>query len=740
MVNPFPLVTCVMPTFNRRDFVPHAIKYFQRQEYKNKELLVIDDGEDCIEDLIPKDPNIKFVRLTKKITLGAKLNLGCSTASGSVIVHWDDDDWYASDRISCQVSKLKKDKIEICGINQLVYLDVRSKTGFEYRYPENQPKWLLGSTLCYERKLWIKNNFEDINVGMDGLFVWATPPEKISVLNDSSISVHLIHDQNVSLKKTENERWHSYPLEKIKNTMKEDFEQYVTETDFTFRRRIISYHKEPVIVPKRKKFTNVYACLVHEEIHCVIDMVRNLHFNDPTSSIIILNSCANLELEQSSFPFSEFGAVIYPKIISVSHGYLHNFALSAMQFAVDNFTFDTLTIVDSDQLSLRAGYSSYLAQYFSTQSNVGLLSNRPERVTEKCVDVFTAIQAFKEYELWKPLLKSFPNGEQKFLHWSFWPSTVFTIDAIKDVLQLFNTNKLLKDIMCQTKIWATEEIILPTMVSLLGYDIKKNPCEPDLVDYKRDYTPDQLNKSFDKPTAFWVHPINRCYDDVLRKHIRKVQNEYQNPLVPQLTPADINTHAVLAPIELLAEVRQIEGWLCDAEAEMLMGYALKACQDFPEACIVEVGSYKGKATVLLGRVATSVSTKIKVYSVDMHDGILGSADQGFQHFGSSLNQFKENIKKATLCDVVIPVINKSKNLNWSLPISLLLIDGLHDYLSVCEDFMSFTNYIETGGFVAFHDYVNFYPDVISFVNGLIEKHHYQRLKLTDSLIVIQKVG
>ena len=739
MVELFPMVTCVMPTYNRRAFVPHAIKYFQRQEYKNKELLVIDDGEDSIEDLIPTDNNIKYVRLPKKITLGTKLNMGCSNASGSIIVHWDDDDWYSSDRISYQVAQLKKNKTEICGVNQLVYLDVKSETGFEYRYPKNQPKWLLGSTLCYERNLWKRNNFKDINVGMDGLFVWATPPEKISVLNDSSISVHLIHDQNVSLKKTENERWRSYPLEKIKNTMKEDFELYVTETDFTFRRRTIAYYKEPVIFPKEKHFRNIYACLVHEEPHCVIDMVRNLHYNDPTSHILIVNSNPNLELEKSSFPFNEFDAVIYPKIISVSHGYLHNFALSSMQFAIDNFMFDTLTIVDSDQLSLRKSYSAYMAQYFSTQSNVGLLSNRPERVTDKCVDVFTSAQAFKEYELWKPLLKSFPNGEQKFLHWSFWPSTVFTCDAIKDLLKLFDTNKLLKEIMCRTKIWATEEIILPTMVSLLGYDIKKNPCTPDLVNYKKDYTTNQLNRTFDKPSAFWVHPINRRYDDVLRKHIRKVQKDYRNQITPQLTTADVDTNTILAPIKLLTEIRQIEGWLSDTEAEMLMGYSLKACQEFPDACIVEVGSYKGKATVLLGRVATSVSKKIKVYGIDMHDGILGSADQGFQQFGSPLNQFKENIKKATLCNVVIPVINKSKNLNWSLPISLLLIDGLHDYLSICEDFMSFTNYIETGGFVAFHDYADFYPDVMSFVNELIVKQHFQRLKLTDSLIVLKKV-
>ena len=39
-----PLVSCIMPTYNRREFVPLAIRYFLRQDYANKELIIIDDG------------------------------------------------------------------------------------------------------------------------------------------------------------------------------------------------------------------------------------------------------------------------------------------------------------------------------------------------------------------------------------------------------------------------------------------------------------------------------------------------------------------------------------------------------------------------------------------------------------------------------------------------------------------------------------------------------------------------
>ena len=102
-MNHIPLVSCIMPTYNRRRFVPQAIKYFLRQDYPSKELIILDDGTDSVDDLIPSDDRILYFRFPEKRTLGTKLNLGCESAKGEIVAHWDDDDWYDPGRLRYKV-------------------------------------------------------------------------------------------------------------------------------------------------------------------------------------------------------------------------------------------------------------------------------------------------------------------------------------------------------------------------------------------------------------------------------------------------------------------------------------------------------------------------------------------------------------------------------------------------------------------------------------------------------------
>jgi len=733
-----PLVSCIMPTFNRRKFIPLAIHYFSRQDYNNKELIVIDDGTDPISDLIPEDADIRYYRLDKKISLGEKLNLACELSKGEIIAHWDDDDWYDTSRISYQSNSLQNGEVDVCGINHLLYLNLSTKAAYQYIYPSDQRPWLLGSSLCYSKTVWKRNPFAPVNVGMDALFVWASPSQRVKTLSNKEIAVHMIHEDNISPKKTEGSWWYKYPLEEIQKIMQEDFHSYshgrFTSPTLSVLEKNASTFSRSKPVTQTK---NIYACLVHEDEDCVIDLVRNLNYHDPASRIILYNGGENDRLISGNFPYEKYGCEIHPKPIPVRHGYLHPFALKTMKFALELDSFDTYTVVDSDQLALRKGYSQFLMNHLNSQPKVGLLSNKPEKILPTDTSVWTASQAFKEYDLWKPLLKQFPDGEEQFVHWSFWPTTVFTRDAIKDLLTLFEENLVLRDIMEKTKIWATEEIVFPTLVKLLGYNIGLNPCSPDFVSYKKSYSVNDLQAAEKNPHAFWMHPVQRAYDNPIRKQARQKSQHYidSGKTLKQTENVDL-----LRILPLLERVKKIEGWLGDLEADLLVATTLKACCSLPAPQhVVEVGSYQGKSTVVLGSVTKALFPEAKVFAIDPHEGMVGATDQGLQRVAPTLEKFMANISGAGLDNQVVLIKDYSFQVNWKLPIAFLFIDGLHDYPNVARDFWKFSPYVVPGGYIAFHDYADYYPGVKALVDELLGSGGYAKVALAESLMVVQKI-
>src|SRR5688572_11335406 len=83
-----PLVSCIMPTANRRAFVARAIGYFLRQDYPNSELFILDDGTDGVADLVPEDPRVRYERIAPGRTLGAQRNACDEASRGDMILHW----------------------------------------------------------------------------------------------------------------------------------------------------------------------------------------------------------------------------------------------------------------------------------------------------------------------------------------------------------------------------------------------------------------------------------------------------------------------------------------------------------------------------------------------------------------------------------------------------------------------------------------------------------------------------
>jgi glycosyltransferase involved in cell wall biosynthesis len=221
-----PLVSCIMPTCNRRLFVAQAIAYFLRQSYTNSELIVVDDGDDAVGDLIPAGERVRYVRLKARTTIGAKRNLACEQARGEMIVHWDDDDWMASWRLGYQVKSMAQNGADLCGLDKLLFYDPQTDRAWQYIYPCGGKFWVAGNSLCYTKSFWRENPFPNINVGEDTRFVWGGDARKMIALPDSSFYVAMIHPGNTSRKRTGDPRYHPVAAEQIRQIMGGDFEDH----------------------------------------------------------------------------------------------------------------------------------------------------------------------------------------------------------------------------------------------------------------------------------------------------------------------------------------------------------------------------------------------------------------------------------------------------------------------------------------------------------------------------------
>jgi hypothetical protein len=754
-----PLISCILPTYNRRGFLPHAIHYFLRQDYPNKELLVVDDGPDAVGDLIPADPRIRYLRLPQKITLGAKLNLCCAETRGPIIAQWDDDDWYGRDRLTRQMQALEQANADVCGISDLLYYDVRRGTGHRYIYPPQERPWLLGASLFFRRELWERIRFAEVDVGMDALFVWATPAEKVCALPEPRFAVHLIHSDNISPKSPQGAWWSDHPVGDIADVLGEDWQYYASDGQTLScprpRPPVAAEAPGQVSVDvvalddarPAPRARNVYACLVHESRESVIDLCRILRNVDKESTILLYNGGNDSALLAPDPIFDRLGVVVHPSPRPMRWGALHHFALDCMRFARADEPFESMTIVDSDQLALRPGWPARIQECLNRDRGIGLLGNQAERLPPT-TDNAAAITAWQELELWRPFLKRFPDGENKFVHWSFWPGTVFSADAAAALVDRFDHDDELREILRQSHLWVTHEIVFPTLTALLGFRIARGPDSYKYLRYRYPYSWTELESAFADPDATWIHPVPRRLDDPLRAAVRERLGQGDAApapavTVPESTPAPEipasrpSLGEIRAPI--LDTMRQVSGWLNDDEADLLItttDQALAACPD--ARALVEIGSFRGKATTVLAGVVRSMQPEARVFAIDPHDGVVGDLERRVSHEGPTLEAFRDNVARAGLDAFVETVQAKAPDVAWSQPICLLLVDGLHDYGSVARDFRHFESFLSHSALVAFHDYADYFPGVKTFVDELLGGGRYVLVERASSLIVLRK--
>lgn len=112
-----PLISVVIPTFDRPFFLKRALKSVLKQDYYNIEIIVVVDGFSEKTQLLIEELNqtynseIKLYQTEEKVGGSEARNIGVRKSKGELIALLDDDDEWFKDKVSAQVNLINENRL-----------------------------------------------------------------------------------------------------------------------------------------------------------------------------------------------------------------------------------------------------------------------------------------------------------------------------------------------------------------------------------------------------------------------------------------------------------------------------------------------------------------------------------------------------------------------------------------------------------------------------------------------------
>lgn len=156
-----PLISCKCTTYARVDVLEESIYGFLQQEYKNKELIIVNDYP--LQTLKFNHPQIKIINVDKPFpSIGDKDDFTVSQCQGDIIAVWDDDDIALPGHLE-NINKYFLQNTDLLHWG---------RGGF-YNFDKIDEICCIGNDgMVYSRRIWEKvGGFHHENAGYDTTFV-----------------------------------------------------------------------------------------------------------------------------------------------------------------------------------------------------------------------------------------------------------------------------------------------------------------------------------------------------------------------------------------------------------------------------------------------------------------------------------------------------------------------------------------------------------------------------------------
>ena len=129
-----PVVSVVIPTFNRGHIIKDTIKSVLNQTYQNFEIIIVDDAstdntEDVIKDI---DSRIKYIKLERNSKGTKPRNVGIKLSRGDFIAFLDSDDEWLPEKLEKQLDFISKYNIsDVMCFTGVIIRDERSEVFYK---------------------------------------------------------------------------------------------------------------------------------------------------------------------------------------------------------------------------------------------------------------------------------------------------------------------------------------------------------------------------------------------------------------------------------------------------------------------------------------------------------------------------------------------------------------------------------------------------------------------------------
>lgn len=264
------------------------------------------------------------------------------------------------------------------------------------------------------------------------------------------------------------------------------------------------------------QFLNLHVCPVHEQPACVEDLVWNLKRFDPGSEILIYDGSENgLGLDTKKTVFE--GVHFFPNPSRQHWGRIHDFLLDCMEFCIQG-PWQTITVVDSDQLLCRSGYRQELTNVVAGKERTGMLAPLLDVAEVGCGSTphWTLQDAIRNFSAHSHLMDALQQlAWDRKLVWNFAPSTVYTRKACKAVLDLLAAYPRVLQDLSEPKLAIGEEIFLGTLIRALGFDVEQS-CLDSRLFWRKEWCVAEVERLLAEDCYFWIHPVRRDIMDACR--------------------------------------------------------------------------------------------------------------------------------------------------------------------------------------------------------------------------------